>query len=175
MTLEGLESGPGYTPANDPRRKFEARAGSESGAQAARDWSSARLGEAQSSLVAAQMGPKEFQKNYEDIIAQEQSNQGVLDQQLGSDYFSIPKLADELALELAEGNYDAMEVSFKISSPVELENPYMVILFKYQDRDANEGDVGMLIHAKQLDRIGPKPKYIRVREGGLPVLRYRLR
>jgi hypothetical protein len=45
----------------------------------------------------------------------------------------------------------------------------MVILFKYQERDAKEGDVGMLIHAKQLERIGPKPKYIRVREGGLPV------
>jgi len=169
VTLDGLESGPTYTPANDPRRKFEARAGAESGAQAARGWSEARQSEAQASLVAAQGGSKEFQKNYEDIIEQEQANQGVLNQQLGSDYYSIPKLADDLALELAQGNYDAMEVSFKISSPVELENPYMVILFKYRERDAKEDDVGMLIHAKQLEPIGPKPRYIRVREGGLPV------
>jgi hypothetical protein len=71
--------------------------------------------------------------------------------------------------ELAEGNYDAVEVSFKVSSPVELDDPYMVVLFRFQEREAKTGQEGMLIHAKSLDPIGPKPKYIRVREGGMPM------
>jgi hypothetical protein len=44
----------------------------------------------------------------------------------------------------------------------------MVVLFRFQEREAKPGDQGMLIHAKALEPVGPKPKYVRVRESGLP-------
>ena len=45
----------------------------------------------------------------------------------------------------------------------------MVVLFKFLERGAKPGNEGLLIYAKALDPIGPKPRYIRVLEGGLPV------
>lgn len=44
----------------------------------------------------------------------------------------------------------------------------MVVLFRFQPPGGKPGEEGLLIHAKALDPIGNKPKYIRVREGGLP-------
>jgi hypothetical protein len=85
-----------------------------------------------------------------------------------SSQYDTTQYVNQMYKELAEGNYDAMEVSFKISSPVELDDPHMVILFKFQERDAKPGSEGLLIHAEALDPIGPKPKYIRVRQAGLP-------
>ena len=85
-----------------------------------------------------------------------------------SSQYNTGQYVDQMHRELAEGNYDAMEVSFKISSPVELDDPHMVILFKFQERDAKPGTEGMLIHAEALDPVGPKPKYIRIRKAGLP-------
>jgi hypothetical protein len=167
VKLEDLQGGPGYTPATDPRHKFNARSGAQGGAEAARNWSEARQTEAEQSLL--QVRNPEMKRQYEDIIDAEKYAQVGLNQQLGSvDYGSIPSRANELALELAEGNFDLVDVSFKISSPVELDDPYMVVLVDFQLRDAKPGQTSTLIHAKALDPIGPEPKYVRIREGGMP-------
>ena len=171
VTLDDLQGGPGYTPGADPRHKFNARSGAQGGAQAARDWSAARYAEAEASFRAASANPQGPQaaKQYEDIMLAEQRNMDQLGQQLGSDMMSIPNMANDLSLELAQGNYDLVDVSFKISSPEPLDDPYMVVLVEFQLRDAKPGEVATLIHAKALDPIGPEPKYIRVREGGMPI------
>jgi hypothetical protein len=182
VQLDDLQSGPAYTPANDPVRKFNAASGAAGGAAAVRDLAYGRMIAAEIGLAAAGNALAQTPEN----SASRGAVQAAFDsataeysagaqQAVGGDEFTQSQqfdttaYANQMALEKAAGNYDAMEVSFKVSSPVELTEPYMVILFKYQERDAKEGDVGMLIHAKQLERIGPKPKYIRVREGGLPV------
>jgi hypothetical protein len=91
------------------------------------------------------------------------ANDAVISQQ-----YDTASYVHKMKLELDAGNHDAMEVSFKISSPVDLDDPHMVILFRFQDRDAKPGTEGMLIHAEALDHIGPRSKYIRVRKGGMP-------
>lgn len=171
VRLDELQGGPGYTPANDPRHKFNARSGAQGGAQAARDWAETRHNEAVISLEAAKAGPstEAFKKNYEDIIVAEGHNMAVAGQHLGSDLVSLPNMANALALELAEGNYDMVDVSFKVSSPEPLDDPYMVVLVEFSPRDAKPGETSMLIHAKALDPIGPEPKYVRMREAGLPI------
>lgn len=169
VQLDDLRGEETYTPANDPRLKFNARAGAGSALQAANDWSVARQGEAERSLVSASGGPPEFGKQYQNIVDQEKDRQYTLNQQIGTNYDSVPALANELALELAEKNFDAVEVAFKISSPVELDNPYMVVLVEFQPRGAKPGESSLLIHAKALDPIDAKPRLITMREGGLPV------
>jgi len=62
-----------------------------------------------------------------------------------------------------------VDVSFKISSPVPLDDPYMVVLVEFQQRGAKPGEVSLLIHGEGLDPITAKPKYIRIREGGMPI------
>jgi len=169
LRVDDLQGAEGYTPANDPRRKFNARTGTSSALQSAQGLSESRLAEAEASLQAAKAGPPEFQKQYETIIEQEKGNLGVLGQQLGSDYGSIPTMANDLANELAKGDFDAVEVSFRLSSPVELSDPYMVVLVEFQARDAKPGETGLLIHAKALGPVGPTPRLIVMKEGGMPV------
>lgn len=181
VQLDDLQSGPSYTPANDPVRKFNAASGAAGGAAAVRDLEYGKMISAEITLAAAgnalsrtaEDSPSRglVQAAFDKATADYAASQTGIDpanDAMSSAQYNTGAYADKMQGELAEGNFDAMEVSFKVSSPVELEDPYMVILFKFQERDAKPGDEGMLIHAKSMDPIGPKPRYIRVREGGLP-------
>jgi hypothetical protein len=180
VRLDGLESGPSYTPGNDPVRKMIAASGAAGGAAAVQDLAYGRM--IQLNLEATDMAIAAGGMGAEGgAIAQAEAArvQGMADEamrqaaQLGglvqnSQQYNTGAYVDQMHKELAEGNYDAMEVSFKISSPVELDDPHMVVLFKFRERDAKPGTEGLLIHAEALDPIGPRPKYIRVRQAGLP-------
>ncbi len=180
VRLDGLQSGPAYTPANDPVRKMIAASGAAGGAAAVQDLAYGKM--IQASMIASETarsagsssGPSagpalaaaaEAEQAFQQSMKDAANTQAEI--QYSSQY-NTGTYADQMQKELAEGNYDAMEVSFKISSPVELDDPYLVILFKFRERDAKPGDDGMLIHAEAIEPIGPKPKYIRVRQGGLP-------
>lgn len=177
VRLEGLQGGPAYTPANDPVRKMIAASGAAAGAAAVQDLAYGKMIQmsmiASESAMSANAGGSpqavaaaaEAEANYQQALRQAGEMSSIIQT---SSQFNTGTYADQMQKELAEGNYDAMEVSFKISSPVELEDPYMVILFKFRERDAKPGDEGMLIHAEAIEPVGPKPKYIRVRQGGLP-------
>jgi hypothetical protein len=177
VKLDGLEAGPGYTPANDPGLKFNRESGAAGGAAAVQDLAygqmisaglSASLSSAAANAPNAQPGAIAADAAAQARLSAATAGFDVANQMTMQDQYSAGVHADRLAKDQAEGNYDAVEASFKISSPVELDDPYMVLLFKFQERDAKTGQEGMLIHAKALEPIGPKPKYIRVREGGMP-------
>jgi len=173
VQLDDMQGVAGYTPAADPRHKFNARSGAASGAKAASELAAYRSGEIQSALSALGNNPNGAdpvrQAQLQSSLETEQANQNLADYQLGSDYSSIPSMANDLAKELDEGNFDMVDVSFRISSPEPLDDPYMVVLVEFQPRGAKPGESSLLIHAKALDPIDAKPKYIRVREGGMPV------
>ncbi len=181
VQLDGLQSGPAYTPANDPKHKFNRESGAAGGAAAVQDLAYGRmidmnLQASQAGIAASgQVGTAANAARAEAEAMQGRADQAMRDaaamsgQMQYSNQYDTGAAADRMYGELAQGNFDAMEVSFKISSPVELDDPHMVILFRFKERDAKPGDEGMLIHAKALEPIGPKPKYIRVRESGLPV------
>lgn len=178
--LDGLEAGPAYTPANDPKHKFNRESGAAGGAAAVQDLAygqmiNMNLNASQAALSAEGATGTTGAMAQANIAASQSAANAAL-QTAGemsavmqhSAQYNTGNYADQMQKELAEGNYDAMEVSFKISSPVELDDPHMVILFKFQEREAKPGTEGMLIHVEAIDPIGPKPKYIRVRKGGLP-------
>lgn len=172
VTLDELEGGPGYTPANDPRLKFQARSGAAGGAEAARQLAYSHvetLTEDLEKLKGAMVRMPEREKEVEGMLRNEQTNLDMTNQQTGSDYVSVGGMAHKMELELAEGNFDLVDISFKISSPVPLDDPYMVVLVEFSERGAKAGQTSLLIHAKGLDPIGAKPKYVRIREGGMPV------
>jgi hypothetical protein len=173
VKLDDLQGGGGYTPAADPRHKFNARSGAAAGAAAARDLAQMNMNEIRAALVALAADPNGAdpvrKAQLESALVAEEANSGMADYQSGTDFGSIPAMANALSLELAEGNYDMVDISFKISSPEPLDDPYMVVLVEFSLRDAKPGETSQLIHAKALDPIGPEPKYIRIREGGMPV------
>ena len=172
VQLAELQGGPGYTPGAAPRHKFNARSGAASGAAAAAGLADFNVKEMTATLEQVKSAPvqwKEREAQLETDIGKQQGQLDVANYQNATDYGSTPAMANALALELAEGNYDLVDVSFKISSPVPLDDPYIVVLVEFSPRGAKPGEISTLIHAKGLDPIGAEPKYIRIREGGLPV------
>jgi hypothetical protein len=178
VQLDGLESGPSYTPGNDPRLKFQRESGAAGGAAAVQDLAYGRMISASLSAgfaAAAAAGPGGNRPEVQAAAADAQSRLDTANRELDAagqmmmqDRFNTGTYADTMAKELAEGNYDAVEASFKISSPVELTDPYMVLVFKVLEREAKPGEESTLIYAKSLEPITSKPRYIRVREGGMP-------
>jgi len=178
VRLDELESGPGYTPANDPRLKFDRASGAAGGAAAVQDLVYGQMFQAS---FAASLGPSgagsgpgagdaaAAQQKVQDELAIAQAKLDPTNQMMMQDQYSAGMHADRMQKELGEENYDAMEASFKISSPVELNDVYMVALFTFRERDAKPGQESMLIYAKALGVIGSKPQYVRVREAGIPV------
>jgi len=177
VRLDELESGPGYTPANDPRLKFDRESGAAGGAEAVQNLVYGQMFQAS---FAASLGPSvagggpgadQAAASQAEVQAQLAAAQAKLDpsnQMMMQDQYNTGTHADRMQKELGEENYDAMETSFKISSPVELDDVYMVALFTFREREAKPGQESMLIYAKALGTVGPKPQYHRVREGGLP-------
>lgn len=168
VQLDGLEAGASYTPANDPRLKFDRASGAAGGAMAVQMLAQGELFRADQNAVFGGGREPGAPKTEPDPVEVALAKVHESTLAMGESRHNIGEQADILQRELLAGNYDAMEVSFHISSPVELDDPYLVILFKFLEHDAKPGDEGMLIYAKALDPIGPKPKYIRLREGGLP-------
>ncbi len=178
VKLDGLESGPAYTPENDPMRKLAEASNNAAGIAAQSDITSAQLARATSNrddsarALAGSKTEEEIRNNTRALgVAQGDVNAS----QAQMDYVASSMMSDMVnvgsgahQMQIAEGNFDAMEVSFKISSETELDRPYMVILFRFHEPTAKPGVDGMVIHAAALDPINSKPRYVRVLRGGLP-------
>jgi hypothetical protein len=181
VQLDGLEGGPAYTPANDPKLKFDRAAGAAGGAAAVVDAAQTQMAIAEHNVSLATFamqgqapetvsGP--IKEAYDRAVAVRE--EATIS---GNSTFSIPtqdrysagNQADRMQRELAEGNYDAFDISFKVSSPEPLDQPYLVIIVQFLERDAKPGASSVLIHAKALEPIGATPQFVRVREGGMPV------
>lgn len=69
----------------------------------------------------------------------------------------------------AEENFDAIEISFELSSARPLKNPYLVAVALISERGAKEGVKRNWIYAKELGEVDETPRTIHIHEGGLPV------
>ena len=67
-----------------------------------------------------------------------------------------------------EGMFDAMEITFQASSVQPLNEPYVVILGQYREKDAPPGKVANWIYAQPLKPIGPEVRKIHIVRGGFP-------
>jgi hypothetical protein len=172
VTLGDLKAERAYTPARDPRRKFNRMAASSAGASAAVDLSNFRLVRAEENLGAAMANPHSTPGQIMDAqagrdAAVNSQMQAQLD--IGSDLNSAASHAQTLAMELAEENFDAIQLTMEVSSPVPLDNPYVLIIARIHERDERPGVFRNWIFAKKLDPIGTKPEKIYINQGGLPI------
>lgn len=171
VRLEGLRDGPGYTLANNPQLKFAQQTDAMVGAAAVQDLAYGQLVRAASSAApsgASQGGPGAPQQPDVDAYGDALKQVEMGGELMRSAQNNTGTYADRMQGELGAGLHDAVEVSFRISSPVQLEDPHMIILFRFQEPEAKPGVAGLLIHAETLDPIGPKPRRIHVRQSGLP-------
>ncbi len=178
VTVDQLESGPAYTYAHDPMRQLEQMSASAMDIAAAQDMANAQVARDTDFLARAQRAVDSHQsREPEKADAEVRQGQVALDSSTThAASVGMSNLGEQAnvgggahKMKLAEGNYDAMEVSFKVSSPVELDHPYMVVLFMFHNPTTPPGTVGLVIHAEALEPIGAKPMYVRVLKGGLPI------
>ena len=65
--------------------------------------------------------------------------------------------------------YDALEVTFDISAARTLDEPYLVMITRFHERDAEPGTFRNLVYAKALDPILPKAESVHFVQTGFPV------
>ncbi len=81
---------------------------------------------------------------------------------------NIGAYASRMQAELDKELFDAMEVTFEVSSEKPLTDPYVVIIARYHEQDAAPGKSRNWIFAKALAPIDQNPRKVKVREGGFP-------
>jgi hypothetical protein len=176
-TVTKLKGEPAYTPANDPRRKFlreqPGSAGAASAALALGAYNAALTQMAgANAAIAAGADPRATAG----MVASAQANitaaTGMVNNAnfaAGSDFNNVGVYAGRMQAELDQKLFDAMEITFEVSSAAPLNHPYVVVFTTYRERDARDSAVQNQIYAKQLPPIGTKPATIRLLQGGLPL------
>ncbi len=157
-----------YTPGADPERKYlrELEAGT---AEQVSDYSDSRLQQQnyQNSIGgAAPASHAPMQGNNSAAgAAAAAGNAYVLS------FSTLTNPADQagkMESELSQEQFDAMRVSFVVSSPKPLYNPYVVLIMQYREANEKPGDAHDWIYATELDPIDSSPHKVSILGGGLP-------
>ena len=106
--------------------------------------------------------------DYKAQVAQAQRNFDSSAGAVGSDFNSSASKAGKMQAELAEGMFDAMEITFDLSSEKPVGDPYVVIVANYHEKDSKPGEVHNWIFAQALDAVGPDPRKVHIKQGGFP-------
>ncbi|MDD2762516.1 MAG: hypothetical protein PHE83_00925 [Opitutaceae bacterium] len=85
-----------------------------------------------------------------------------------ADFNNVGVYAGRLQSDLADELFDAMDVTFEVSSEKPLTRPYVVILTRYHERGSKPGASRNWIYAQTLDPIDQTPRKVRVLQGGFP-------
>ncbi len=169
-TIANLKGERAYTPANDPTKRFMNQQPGTSGDDAA-GLAAGALTDAGPGLQAASQYGGAF-NNRAGIAAQLSAlnNQAVsaFQTQQFSEGNNIGNYAAQMQRELALELYDAMDVTFEVSSEKPLARPYVVIVARYHEKDATPGKIRNWIFAKALAPVDSKPQKVHVRQGGFP-------
>lgn len=159
-----------YTPANDPGLKFDRQSGAAAGAAAAADVANYQGAIFERAEESARANDDENRANALQVERQRfEGLERMANEALASDMGSPAQLAGRLQGEKLEGNFDAMQVEFEVSSERPINDAYIVIISRFREKGTKPGLSRNWIYAKSIGEIGPKPRYLRIREGGFPV------
>ena len=172
VVLDKMTTERSYTPAKDPRLKFRQMSGMASGASAVSDLAAMEYQASEAALASAKLDPyapaaavQAAQRNLENATTAQ--NQSYVDQ--GSDNNSTGSRAHEMQMELAKENYDAIRISMDVSSPVPLDDPYLLIIARIHERGEKADVFRNWIFAQKIDPIGQTPVRLNINQGGMPI------
>ena len=74
----------------------------------------------------------------------------------------------EIAKDLVQELYDAIEVTLKLSAPKPLDHPYVLLIVRFRSPGVENDEVRNWVYAKELPPIGASPQSISIRQGGFP-------
>lgn len=178
-TVAGLHAERGYTFANDPAvrqgRAFADSAAANTGYAAAANQANAKAANylqqqdtgtfrsggvlATSTIPENPAIPANF-RQFTPVTPAEVVEENYVRSSAGAD--------NETTAERQTAGFDAMDVTFDISSDRMLQNPYVVTVTRFRPHGAAPGVVQNLVYAKALDPIDPHPLHVHLNEGGFP-------
>lgn len=173
-TVKELKFTRAYTPGNDPRVKWgrfqsggaaQSYVGSSAGLMA-----SAMMGAQQSAIRSANQGGTGSSSNPgppDPVVMQFIANYNQASYDLGIDMSSAGYAAGQMQEELNQQLFDAIEVSFEISAPASMWDPYLLIVAQYRDPDAPK-ELKSWIYARALDRVDERTSKVKFLQGGFP-------
>jgi hypothetical protein len=168
VQVDNLRGDRTFTPENDPRLKFDRQTGAASGAQAAADLARYQANELRLAAATARAHNDPRADELERMLAKADELERIAMDQLSSDATNIGAAAAKLQGAMRDGDFDAMEVEFEISAEREINDAYIVIISRFREKGSKPGVSRNWIYAKSIGEIGPKPRYLRIREGGFP-------
>jgi hypothetical protein len=170
-SIADLKGERAYTPGNDPVRKYMAQQGQAVASQdaiAIAGWNvvyAQRMANANARAAAAgQEGG--FPVGSDLAAAQRQYN--AVNAAALSDFGNNSALVGKMQSELDQGLFDAMDISFKVSTEKPLNSPYVVVVAQYREPNKPPGALHSWIYAKALEPIDSKPRTVRILQGGFP-------
>ncbi len=170
-TLAGLKTDRCYTPGNDPYLKFNNSAGGGA-SLASLDNANANQNAAAHGYAVISNNPyapaSEVAASLSRLNAANAAQSSAMDTAQFGTMDNMGEKAMDLQEAIAQKLFDAIEVSFEVSSPEFLEKPYVVLIVRYHEKDAAPGSGSNWIYAKALNSIGASPTKIYLRQGGLP-------
>jgi hypothetical protein len=166
-TVAALSFERAYTPENDPTLKWQARQSLGSGqaavGTAAGKWANAMMGANQAIARQSPGVPQALNEAAQAGQVYHQAQKSAL-----SDFDSPGQAAAELQTELDQQLFDAVRVTCEISAPRPMNDPYLVIITQYREKDDPPGAVKNWVYAWQLDRLDETPLKVRILKGGFP-------
>ncbi len=85
-----------------------------------------------------------------------------------SSFNDVGTHVNRMGTELMQEQFDALRLSFDVSSAQPLGEPYMVVVARFLENPEDPKSVRQLVYAQELSPIGPKPHTIQLFRGGFP-------
>jgi hypothetical protein len=168
-TIADLKSDRVYTPANDPYKKFNREQPGWAGDAGVASLEGTALVLENAAGAAQTPGASPGAVNgaqMQALNARNAANNAGFG--MRSEFNNAGGYAQRLQRDLAMELFDAMEVTFQVSSEKPLESPYVVIIARYHEKDSQPGRSKLWIFAKALAPINSKPRKINMTQGGFP-------
>ncbi len=164
-TVAGLKAERTYTPAADPRRKwFDSMVDVKMNQDMIRAQAEQKVIQIAMSMAARGVGGIGQPDDTPKLTAA----LGEMDKAFATDPgghadFHMSEMYSELADEL----FDAIDLTFEVSAPMKVAEPYFVIIADFLD-PSKPGQTFHWIYAQALDELTPVPRKVRVFKGGFP-------
>lgn len=169
-----------YTPGNDPMQKFADAARVSAYMASGVDSSTAGLRNAEGALgyataVATPGGNEpgnasalEMQAHAAESLATAQTDFDRSQASNNMDVFSTVGTSSRLNSDLNAERFDALRVTFQVSSPRPLTTPYVVIFLRFLQEKDRPDTASVWIYAERLPDIDEHPHKVTILRGGFP-------
>ena len=171
-TLSNMKAERGYTFMNDPAVRLtkgmsqtaQTNAGYAASVSQATAAQNVQIQASQMGVnrTSATVGTSPATNGDQQSLASSQQTLNAAAASAGSDLFPIDTRD-------TTGDFDALNVSFEISSDTPLNVPYLVTMTRFHERGAPEGSYKNLVYAKAIDPVSSKVTKVEFEQDGFPL------